>query len=177
MKENKGFSLIELIVVLAILAILAGILVGATGAVGNRKLNKYTSLLDEFMKKTRIDAMAQNDVCGLRIYEENDVYYVETYGEINKNGSTEYKVKDKQKLGDVSDIEISIAKKDKTDKIILTNESYIKIQYARSSGAITGIKVGTEENGRLDRTVITLKRGERIQCIEMIPATGKHSVQ
>lgn len=177
MKKNKGFSLIELIVVIAILAILAGILIGATGTLGNRRLNKCTSLLDGFMKKARIDAMAQNDVCGLRIYEKDDIYYAETYGEINKNGSIEYQVKDKQKLGNAKEIEVSISKKDMSDKIVLTGDSYIRIQYARSSGAITNIKVGTGESSRLDLTVITLKRGDKTQCIEMIPATGKHSIQ
>lgn len=181
-KRNDGFSLVELIIVMTILAIMGGILVGSTGNIRAYKIKQYTEILDSFMKKTRTDAMAKNHISGFCIYEKNNRYYVESYGEVAaEGGATAYKTVEVREIGAESGIKISISKKDGTSPVFLENNegdvltSYIRVRYATGTGIITHIMVDTDSVSMIDATKITISKGDTSQCIEMNPATGRHS--
>lgn len=179
MKNNRGFSLIELIVVIAIMAILAGMIIGYTGAVGSRRVNKCTSLMDGAMKKARVDTMTKSDTCGVRFYQEGGIYYADIVGEEVKNEAVEYKTREKVNLGQAGDITITSCKASGTDKEVLADNdknSYILIKYARGTGAVTAIRTGGDRFDSTDRTQIFIDRGEKTKCIEIVPETGKHTV-
>lgn len=179
MKNNRGFSLIELIVVIAIMTILAGMIIGYTGAVGSRRVNKCTSLMDGAMKKARVDTMTKSDTCGVRFYQEDGIYYADIVGEEVKNGAIEYKTREKVNLGQAGDITITLCNALGTDKEVLADNdenSYILIKYARGTGAVTAIRTGRDSFDRTDRTQIFIDRGEKTKCIEIVPETGKHTV-
>lgn len=177
MRENKGFSLLELIVTIAVLAILGCVLIGTTGVVGKQKLHQCTVLLDGMMKKAKTDTLARNDVNGLNLYIKDKKYYAQIYGETNDgNGNVTYQEGEEQALGNASNIRIFVSNADGSNRAELTKTNNIRIQYARGTGAITAIKVGNSQ-GDTNRTLITIQRGEEEECIQMIPATGKHSIQ
>ena len=177
MRENKGFSLLELIVTIAVLEILGCVLIGTTGVVGKQKLHQCTVLLDGMMKKAKTDTMARSDVNGLNIYIRDGKYYAQIYGEVSDgNGNINYQKREEQELGSASKIQIFISNADGGSRVELTETNNIRIQYARGTGAITAIKIGNSQ-GDTERTLLTIQRGDKEECIQMIPATGKHSIQ
>ncbi len=181
-RKNGGFSLLELIVVIAILAVMGGILVGTVGNIGHYKVKQYTEILDSFMRKTRSNAMAKNNICGFCLYQKNGRYYVESYGE-NKNDEATivYNTVEVKELGNSSGVEISIAKKDGSDKKVLADntgdsvDSCIRVKYVTGTGAIDKITIDTNTDLDMDYTRITISKGENSQCIEINPVTGRHS--
>lgn len=179
-KKNGGFSLLEIIIVIAILTVMGGILLVTMGNIGRYKVQEYTEILDSFMKKTRTDALAKNNICGFCIYQKNECYYIESYGEKPvENGKIEYQTVNVRELGSKAGIEIGISKVDGLDNEILENNvgnnmsSYIRIKYEGGTGAIADIMV----NGvsKMDCQRITISKGEKQRWIEINPITGKHS--
>lgn len=180
-EDNRGFSLLELVITIAILAVLGGILIGITGNIGNYKLKQYTKVLDSFMKKTRTDAMAKKSICGICIYRKDDRFYVESYGEERtETGGVEYHAVETKELGKDAGIKIGISKKDGSREQFLKNnqkedkDSYIRIKYATGTGAVANITIDSEAESKMDYTRITISKGENSQCIEINTATGRH---
>lgn len=60
MKNEKGFSLIELLIVVALIAIVAAIAMWGTGSIQGRNLTAASKQLYGDLQKTRIDAMTQS---------------------------------------------------------------------------------------------------------------------
>lgn len=180
-KKDGGFSLLELIVVIGILAVMGGILIGTIGNIGDYKIKQCTEILDSFMRKTRTEAMAKNNVSGFCIYQKGGRYYVESYVEEMADGAASYRAVETKELGSSSEVQIGISQKDGSDMQVLEENqgdvitSCVRVKYETGAGAIADITMDSDTESKMEYTKITISKGERSRCIEINTATGRHS--
>ena len=76
--NNKGLSLVELIVVIAIMTVLSGIAYIGVGSIFNSQVTQCTENMENLINKVRVSTLGRNGVT-LRFYQDTDgSYYAET---------------------------------------------------------------------------------------------------
>lgn len=163
MKNNKGFSLLELIVVIAILAILSAIV---TGAVMNRagwKVKKASELLDTVIGETKTEAMSKSRASLTIFKESSGDYYIQITG------------KEKEKLGD-GNMTISYTVEGAAVETVIEPSSPLQFSFSRSSGAFTPIIDGKNPDGSWRyRTEGTGESAAMVYCNGIMIKSGSHS--
>lgn len=160
MKQNEGFSLVELIVVIAVLAVLGAGAVMGVGMLGGWQMNKCVSLLDGGLNETRTEALSKQTAYLTISCDENGSYYMEVTG------------KPREKLaGDK--ITITYITDAGEGEAAITAEQPLSLSYDRSSGAFLPIK-----DTDVYCTAIYVRMGEeRSVSIKLVKSTGKHIVE
>lgn len=174
MRNNKGFSLIEAVVVIAILAVLAtGVVVGI-GQLAGWRVTDCASDIDSAMKNTRINAMSKSSAYLEISYDAAGNYYLQEKGE------------DREKIasGNISIIYTT----NRGTELDITEESPLIISYNRSSGAFAPVISQVEEDGSfifmthadgnyVYCSKITITNGTKTKTITLIKDTGKHILE
>lgn len=189
-KDNRGFSLIELIIVIAILAVFLG--AGAfgmtllTGAEAKQAANKFSSELNDV--KTGNLARA-SEVLTLTYFAEADV---DATKGIDRAGY--YVIKDSYTIMNTApdaDIKVSLAGKDGSGNFLDREYSYlgnsrvevaavytdgttadpkttpVEIEFSRKDGSLI--------NASATLDYVTFKSGTRVFGIDFVPSTGTHN--
>lgn len=164
MKDNKGYSLVEIMVVIAIMAVL--LLVGITGLgfIGTANLNSCTEEIKTAVGKTRITTMGKDEAT-LRIYQDSSdgAYYKEEI----VDGTPETA----EKIGKAN-LTLTYTMVNESGAVLSTtviDDSHpLDIGFDRSSGAQRELTAGA---GRCSRVDISL--GTRTRSVILVPATGK----
>ncbi|RGZ00172.1 type II secretion system protein [Clostridium sp. AM58-1XD] len=68
-KDNKGFSLLEMLIVVAILGIVTGMMVISPGASRRKEMEKFARILKEEIEYTQMIAMSREGEWQLTVYE------------------------------------------------------------------------------------------------------------
>lgn len=155
MKSNKGFTLIELIVVIVIMGILSTILIISISASFSANAKKSAVEINSYIGRCRTDCMSKsgNTIFKLSLNGENKII-----GTLYHDSSCI----DSTVLGG-SRVSCEIINKD--GKSALTQDG-VQISFNRSTGGeITEI------------TDITLTGGGRTYTIKIVPSTGNHWIE
>lgn len=166
-KDNRGMSLIEIIIVVAIMGAL---IIGTSftfGVVFNREEKAVIDRLDSELKKVKVETMSRSTVI-MKLYRSDldNCYYVQ----YNIN-SAEYSV-------------IKISKKNTTlyyatsepsAPLIEIGKTPIEISYKRGSGALEPTIV----SGASKKYIGKIATGHTSDAISIVfyPQTGKHKIQ
>ncbi len=70
LRDNRGLSLVELVIVIAILAVLSGAVIASLGIVSNARTKQCINSIQTAIGKSRITTMGKKNTT-LRIYENN----------------------------------------------------------------------------------------------------------
>lgn len=123
-RQDRGFSMVELIVVTAIMAVLSVAAVSGIGMVSGWKLNQSVKRLESALDETKINAMSR-EACIL---------------EISKDAAGDYYIKmtgaEDEKLAD-DRISISYLRDDAAVEYPLEESQPLRLSYQRSSGAFS----------------------------------------
>lgn len=163
MKNNRGFTLIELIVVIAVLAIIAGISGGTMGSVSKQELKDFVNAYDAMLSECKIETLSGMNNPYLRIVNEENEYRAVLYEKSNGNGSGGTIVK-KQYLGE----DYLTCKYYKADGTEIQSNS-LTIWYDRTTGAMKTNLAGVV------KVSVSNKKG-MTYSVELIPQTGYHRV-
>lgn len=187
-RDNKGMSLLELIVVIGIMGILVISAVSLVGMQGGWKVNRAAELIDSAMNRTMVQAMSKGGSPRLLVYRLEGTYYAVIVNDNCQSGPgiwsvTEDKVLDRYELGSGAlDLTFSYVGSmgesvpsgtlaDQADELQLT--SVAEFCFERSTGAIRKVTVnGTE----CYYTGITVTYESRRKDIVIQSATGKHEI-
>ncbi len=172
-RDNKGFSLVEIIVVLAILAI-AGLLgISGLGYVFGQSVKSCADELKSSIGETRINTMGKYETT-IHIYEGTDGFYKQEFQWEVAGGTGSWVSENPQKVGK-SYLTLQYRLEDGTVGNI--DSDGIWISFNRSSGrerVMTATPSGTGVTGMFDRIIVN---GSLTRTVIIVPATGKIMVQ
>ena len=190
--RNKGFTLVELIIVVAIFTILLGIAIPSLDSILGFRVNRAANSITAALDRTKTEA--SNRLVGeMMLEKKSDGYYISYYLDRGKVGGTSNVKQDQpEKIAPARTIISYTTDTNSTDKVMNVGDTLI-ITYDRATGAFLPIqngvisqdeiltKLNVGEDVPLQRTgayctSITVKGGRRYKTISLIKDTGKYSV-
>lgn len=189
--KNKGFTLIELIVVISIFVILLGILEPSVSSVFGFRAQKAANSIAASLDRTKSEAM--NRLVGeMKLERKSDGFYISYI--LHKGKSYEVKETQAEKIA-LASAQISYKTDENGEEIPLNTEgNSLIITFNRETGgfrplqssAVTSEEVSTavvnhadidfhDRNGEYCREII-VKGGSQTQTIRLMPDTGSYVV-
>ena len=156
-RNNKGYTLVELIIVIAILTIIAGVVTIGLSRVLVTKVTQCTDNMQNMINKVRISTMGREEVT-LRFYQDSDDKY---YAEVKTK---------KKKLGS-STSEVTDPTDSSVETLSYANGNAINISFDRSSGQLK-----LDGSGKCVRRIWIIKN-TKINTIILYQETGKVDVE
>ena len=162
--NNKGFSLIELIIAITIIAIISGVAIMAFGGIFSTKVTAAAKSIQDALKQTRIDALGMEnnniytatDESGNVTYQKTAVYakfYCNSNGVYvdvctKKNDSDTEKIIHSNKISNAEyDLEFWNEGDDNPVLKITKGSSYgTKLYFKKSTGGVAGFEVVKDIN-------------------------------
>ena len=167
-KNNRGMSLVELLIVMAVIGILAGTSFSMAGHIRHANIKKTVEAIDTELDKQRVLAMSKKDVPYLYIYRLDDGYYMRELTAKIWNFSVSDFTSDGVKIcGNDAEIYMESTSGTKVEGTV-----FIRIAYKRNGVFDYKVESG---NRRTNVTKIIL-RGNEEHVIELIAETGRHEV-
>lgn len=175
MKNHKGVSIIELVVVIAILSVLAGVTIFSVGVLSSWKLTKCTKSLETGLAATKAAVLSRNRL--ETASDEQKAKNVEMQIS-NENGRLVLRVyrEPDRVIGDRS-IVLTYSTKAGTQEhqSVLANGETLTLTFDRSSGAF--LPVATNGSEDVYCTGLLLERREKTRTIVLVPVTGKFYIK
>ncbi|MBQ4069089.1 MAG: type II secretion system protein [Lachnospiraceae bacterium] len=176
-KNNKGFSLIEIIVALAIMGLCVAGAVSLYSSLSGAKVNSAATKLDSQLSLTRTNTLTKKGDWILEVNKTSGKYYAILFYDGDGTGLEEFK---KVELGDAGSIDIKYTKviydatsgtTTKTPGVAIDTVP-MKIGYDNGSGACVAVTTHGVTNYYVGD--ITITDGKKTREISITRATGKH---
>lgn len=187
-KDNRGFSLVELIVVMAIIAVVVGVSISLVISMTNWKVNRAVETVDSELNKAMVSATTKGNVAGLLIYQYNGTYYAAVIKESCYESSGVYKLTDARtysvtELGDqsltfkfklngvgaVGSTEYTLT--DQTNKESMSTAA--QFLFGKGTGKIFPVEIA---GNQYNYSGMEISNSRTTRSIVIYPATGKHDV-
>ena len=186
MKENRGFSLVEVLIVVAIMGIMIGFVFIGLPLLTGQHAKKCANNMSAALGKEKNYALARSGTadCYMELLLDADGYHVKYY--IPKNavvtgaGPSDWVLAEDEVIGS-QQVEVTCELEGGTSLDITTGQS-LKLVYDRASGACKpsfkgdGSGVGLIDSYVDHSTRITIDRGKKYE-ITLLPDTGKHMLE
>lgn len=186
MKDNRGLSLVELVVVIAIMAVISGFLFIGNALLARQYARECASDISAALSKEKNYALTRSATidCYMELVYDTDAYYVRYYQPKNAiakgdNPADDWVLADEEKVGK-SSVNVKCTF-DSGSSVSIKNGDSVKFIYDRISGAFKpaeisdGITPGIEGVSTAFCDGIEI-RGGRNYDITIYSATGKHVV-
>ena len=168
MKNNKGFSLIELIVVIAIMSILAAIVTLGVGTISGSKVKECAKGIEAVLNKARVSSMGKDQVTAQLYIGDDGAYYMDLTTEINGSSDTQTK-----RVGRSELVLMYSYKDDYSDPQVLKKQGKLNISFDRSSGELKA----DESGNYCQRIWVQNKKGSVVWTITIYKETGTVEVE
>lgn len=165
MKNNKGFSLIELLVTLAVIVIVGSGVILGIGLLTGTGAKKFASKLDDGLKLTKTICLSKESGNLEFSRDASGEYYIEITGNV------------KEKIGKSSlTVVYTTGSGASAVDTNMTNGTSLNFSFKRGSGIFSPI--GTDVSGQpIYCTKIAITQNSTTKTIVLIPETGKHYIE
>ncbi len=170
--SNKGFSLIELIVVIAVMVVVTGFIVYGVSVLSSGDANKASKTIYNQLTSTQRSTLSMSGKWSLEIINNSGTNTLNIY----RDDGTGNQLQTSEKLG--SRIELSYnTKNDEASAQQLGNGDRLIVTFERSTGKILDVtKNGSSiyDSGKTDLYIMANGRGSSSNyTVKVIYATGK----
>ena len=189
--SNKGFTLVELIVVVAIFTILLGIAVPSLNSILGFRVNRAANSIASALDRTKIEASSRL-VGEMKLEKRADGYYLSYYLDRGKVGGASHVTEDDPEKIAPARTEISYTSSDGSSHVMAAGDSLI-LTYDRATGGflpiqstvisqeeiLNDLKAGKDvplQKTGTYCTSITVSGGRRYKTLSLIKETGKYSI-
>lgn len=172
-RNNKGFSLVELILVMAILAILTVVTYNNISYLSYANAKSCSQKINSTLERGRQFAMSKKDTPSYFLYKYNDSIYYKIAATdtitVDANGV---------KLGN-EELNLYYTTLNDTSEIKINNGDCMKIEFKKSSGGLKPLpKINPlDADNFYDAIVLKNTDGVTRYIIHIISITGKHYVE
>ncbi|MCH5274827.1 MAG: prepilin-type N-terminal cleavage/methylation domain-containing protein [Lachnospiraceae bacterium] len=170
-KDNRGLSLVEIIIVITILAILAGAVTTGVSLATGRPADECAAKLQSAIQSSRLSAMGKVNVT-LEIYmnDKGYIYVAETVETESENPTDPPVVRTTlTRIGDLGvSLEFTLTN-GVTTTLQPNHANSLILSFDRSSGAFKPIAGYSDVYCK----TITISRGNRVKELELTYVTGK----
>lgn len=186
MKENRGFSLVEVLIVVAIMGIMIGFVFIGLPLMTGQHAKKCANNMSAALGREKNYALARSGTadCYMELLLDADGYHVKYYipkdAVVTGSGTADWVLAEDESIGSAQ-VDVTCELKDGTSVPITTGQS-IKLVYDRANGACKesyqgdGSAVGLTNGYGSPCTKITFDRGKKYE-ITLYPDTGKHMLE
>ena len=161
-KNNKGFSLVELVVIIAIMAVLTTAIVSYIGMVGTAQAKKCANGIVSGFSQTKVCAMSRSNA-NMVIYSNEDGVFLKTV-----QGTTD-RIEKIGNKGTVVEYR-TVRNSDVFSPIGSTADTGVKIEFDRASGACKKVS-GNYCYG------FKVTAGQTTYIVNIEPLTGRATIQ
>ncbi len=171
MKENKGFTLIEVLVVVAIMGLLAAASVNIYYYLKQADVKQASKVVNTMLEYTRTNTMSINASWEMRIEKDaNGMYYATVYrnDKLWKKNELGNRVKIYTITNSSAEVEITSGS---SPYIIFKSDTGGVKEYGTASGSDKVANSSDELNG------YRIKSGDKTVNVEIVPLTGAHYVE
>lgn len=168
MKDRKGFTLIELIIVVAILTALTTLLGFSLSLIFSTQAKRCSDSIDSILSQTKIDAMSREGGAFVCLYTEDGSVKADYY----VSGAL-------QSTETIGDRRCSVTFRRGTETAALGEKgsgTCLYISFLRDTGAFDFSKNTGWSSGDTC-TGITVSGGTKTYVIKLYPATGGHTLE
>lgn len=166
-KDNRGISLVELIVVISIMAVLTGVLSLGVGMMFSRDANYVAVRIDDALTEARMCSMSKDGTFTFDLHIDSadpSGSYVQIMQSVSGGTPTEYKkiLLDKKVeikvLGDGADL----------------GASTVSIEFDKSKGSVKKVNGATGVKDVYTFNIKSKKNESKIKDVTLITTTGRH---
>ena len=183
MKDNRGFSLVELLVVVAIMGVMSGFIFIGLPLLTGQNARECANNMSAALGREKNYALTRSGTadCYMELMLDSDGYRVKYYipqnAVVEGHSESDWVLAEEQKIGS-GQVNVTCSFRDGSSVDITSGQS-VKFVYNRASGAFKqavqsdGSTLGIVGGGSEYCTGVTFDRGKKYE-ITLYPETGKH---
>ena len=170
--DNRGISLVELVVVISIMVVMIGIISLSLSIMFTRDANYVASRIDDELSEARMYSMSRAGAYTYVLHIEDPKSSTVTLRE----GATDHKVVDLNKSVSITVDGEVINASGVEEPVSGGDGDEVTIEFDKAKGCVSKVN-GKKATGVYTITVTSEKNSSKVETVELIAATGRHYIK